>query len=138
MDYFRQLFTRAWLDTWDAVFNGPLSYVLCAISIFGLTLLFYWIWKGYTEMKDVLMGGIAFTAATIIVFGGVFVFHVLVLSPKHLFEEEHAKVIALREQTDGRAHRRMIQDKLGIALSEGQRWLNICATPNQKEIPTHD
>jgi hypothetical protein len=84
MEYFQQLVSRAWTDTWEVVFGVPLRGIVVAIVVFAFTLLLHWRRKGLEDMKDVLFGGIEGASAAIILFVLVFLLHLFVLSPKYI------------------------------------------------------
>lgn len=97
MDYLLQLFSKAWNQTWSAVFNSPPVTVLLAAIIFAVSTAIHWHWKGFSDVKDALIIGIEGAVATVIVLILVFAFHFLFLTPYRLFSREHsARVIAER------------------------------------------
>jgi hypothetical protein len=92
MDYLRQLFGKAWSDTWDIVFNAPWATVLLAIFIFGLSTVIHWHRKGVSEVRDALVVAIEGAIATFIIFACVFAFHFLFLTPKKTNEALLAQI----------------------------------------------
>jgi C4-dicarboxylate-specific signal transduction histidine kinase len=84
MEYFQQLVSRAWNDTWDVVFAVPLRGIIITVLVFAFTLLLHWRRKGLEDMKDVLFGGVEGAVAAIILFVLVLLLHVFVVSPRHI------------------------------------------------------
>jgi hypothetical protein len=92
MAYLGQLFSKAWNETWHAVFNSPLVTVLLAVLIFALSTFIHWQRKGFSDVKDALVIGVEGAIATVIVFIFVFAFHFLFLTPKRMNESLIAQI----------------------------------------------
>lgn len=127
MEYFQQVTSRAWTDTWEVVFGVPLRGLIVAVIIFVLTLLLHWRRKGMDDMKDLLWGGLEASVAALILFAVCFLLHVFFFSPKHLAEELQRELAderklskELREKTP-RDNSSRIQ--LDVADAEGRKEL---------------
>lgn len=122
MEYFQQLITRAWNDTWEMVFGVPLRGIIIAALIFVLTVLLHWRRKGMDDMKDLLFGGIEGAVAAVILFVLFFLLHLFVLSPKNMAVEIHRELTELRRTTKTPADSSP-RIRLDVADEEGRKEL---------------
>ena len=90
MAYYENLVGHAWSDTWNIVFNTPLLSLLAAIGIFGVSLLIHSYRKGLSEVRDGLIVGLEGAVASCVVFALVFLLHLLIFTPKRLYEAAKA------------------------------------------------
>lgn len=87
VDYFKSLFSRAFWDTWDLVFNQPVTTAMIGAVILATPLVVLLLRKKHEDFKARFkkVGGVAliYLAAFVVIFA----FHLFVLTPKKLVEE---------------------------------------------------
>jgi hypothetical protein len=97
-NYGSTLWRRAWKDTWDLVVGFPLASILITGVVAGLSI--YMQHRPWNETKEAILNLTVGIASTAIVFLAVFLFHLLVRSPKHLYVEANARAEAVQTQLD--------------------------------------
>jgi hypothetical protein len=92
MGYRETLRSKAWKDTWKLTIESPFITVLLSAAIFGCSALITYLCKGEKDMIALAEDAAIGLLSTAVVFGGVFLFHLLFLSPKHLYEEVRQEI----------------------------------------------
>jgi len=95
MDYLKQVFLGALKTTWGLVVTSRLSALAISGAILLLSLVIYWRWAGATALTSrvkTVLSGLLGTAVIGIL---IFVFNVLFLTPKRVYEEQHTKADSL-------------------------------------------
>jgi hypothetical protein len=87
MAYFHQLWCRSWTDTWELVVESPLRTLFIALCVFVLSAFITWLWKGWSDVKDLFFGTGIVVFSTIVIYAAVFVLHLIIFTPKALVEE---------------------------------------------------
>ena len=98
MSYYLRVWARAWTDTWGLVVDAKWPSIAVGGVAFVISAGIYWRWMGVDQMSDMLVSAGIGIIATALIFICVFIFYVLFLSPKHLFEEKEKEANDLKAQ----------------------------------------
>lgn len=100
MEYWKQLFLSALVDTWAILVGSPLSMFIVSLAIFCITLLIFRKLAGVEAMRDRLRATASLVIATCLIGVAVFFSNLLLITPKWMYGEQRELAQVLRRERD--------------------------------------
>lgn len=90
MPYWKRLIYESWVSTWELVVGQPVSRLVILGAIILMTIVVYRRWKRIEDYWSALRGSAAFVLSSAALFSAIFIWHVLVITPKKIVDQANA------------------------------------------------